>query len=341
MKDEIRTEDELRAVLPPPPERLTLKIRPSLESTGQQWIDRTALVALATKRADGLVEVAARTRTAGVVSAPDENHIRVDNQPESRIGEIDDNLSAHPWAGLLCVLPGIDSTLRANGRASANQEAFTLDVTETYMHCPKAFVRSKLWGAQADSSAPNAAESGSTLGLRSLDFLCRSPFLFLGTCNSDGEADVSPRGDPAGFVRVEDDGTLLLPDRPGNHIADSFRNIIDHGYAGLLCLIPGVDAALRIAAEARLTTDPTRLAPMEVQGRAPKLGIELRVQRAELGPAEAITRARLWAAAKNPPDVPSLGRTIVNQVEGGRRFQGIKARLLDQALKIDVKKNLY
>src|SRR5262249_35769993 len=66
------------------------------------------------------------------------------------------------------------------------------------------------------------------------DFIALSPFLVLGTANADGQADVSPRGDPPGFVKVIDDKTLLIPDRPGNNLLDSLSNIVANPEVGLL-----------------------------------------------------------------------------------------------------------
>src|SRR6185295_7065179 len=76
-------------------------------------------------------------------------------------------------------------------------------------------------------------------------FIERSPFVCVATASSDGGLDVSPRGDPAGFVRILDEQTLLMPDRPGNRIADSLRNILSNPHVGLLFIIPGVTETLR------------------------------------------------------------------------------------------------
>src|SRR5262245_64356639 len=92
-------------------------------------------------------------------------------------------------------------------------------------------------------------------------FVERSPFLCLATSAADGTCDVSPRGDPAGFVRVLDDRTLLLPDRPGNRLADSFRNVLENPHVALLFFIPGVTDTFRVNGRAELVTDSELLAP--------------------------------------------------------------------------------
>jgi len=87
-------------------------------------------------------------------------------------------------------------------------------------------------------------------------FIARSPFLTIGTQGADGRADVSPRGDPCGFVRVIDNKTLAIPDRPGNNRLDTLENIVANPSVGLLFLVPGFDDTLRVNGRARLSADP-------------------------------------------------------------------------------------
>lgn len=107
------------------------------------------------------------------------------------------------------------------------------------------------------------------LGLHAQAFIRRSPFLCLGTQDLSGRADVSPRGDPPGFVRVLDSNTLAIPDRPGNNRLDSLSNIIENPAVGLLFMIPGFDDTLRVNGMANIVTDPGLLATMEVNNRLP------------------------------------------------------------------------
>ena len=104
-------------------------------------------------------------------------------------------------------------------------------------------------------------------------FIERSPFVVLATADAGGRCDVSPRGDPAGFVRIVDDTTLLIPERPGNKIADSLRNIVQTGRVGLLFVIPGITDTFRVNGRAFLTTDPLLMEPSAVEGQIPRLGI--------------------------------------------------------------------
>ena len=122
----------------------------------------------------------------------------------------------------------------------------------------------------------------------------RSPFVCLATADDGGNCDVSPRGDPAGFVRILDDTTLLLPERPGNKIADSLRNILRNPHVGLLFVIPGVADTFRVNGRASLTTDAALLEPCAVEGKLPKLGILIDIESAFTHCSKAFLRSQLW-----------------------------------------------
>lgn len=128
-------------------------------------------------------------------------------------------------------------------------------------------------------------------------FIEASPFVCLATADAGGRCDVSPRGDPRGFVRVLDDATLLVPERPGNRLADSLRNIVANPHVGLLFVIPGVGDSFRVDGRATLTTDAALLAPCAVEGKAPKLGILVDVESAYTQCSKAFIRSQLWDLA--------------------------------------------
>src|ERR671922_867676 len=111
-------------------------------------------------------------------------------------------------------------------------------------------------------------------------FVERSPFVCVATGRPDGGLDVSPRGDPAGFVRILDERTLLIPDRPGNRIADTLTNVLADPRIALLFLIPGVGDTFRVNGRAVVVDDPDVLAPSAVEGRAPRLGILVAIEEA-------------------------------------------------------------
>ena len=145
----------------------------------------------------------------------------------------------------------------------------------------------------------------------------RSTFCVISTFGSSG-ADVSPRGDPAGFVRIIDDKHLLLPDRIGNNRFDTIENIFTNPAVGMLFLIPGMAEILRVNGTARITDDEALLAPSAVQGRAPKIGVLISVKEAYLHCAKAVNRAGLWDATRHidRASLPSYGDMLVDHVDG-------------------------
>jgi PPOX class probable FMN-dependent enzyme len=146
------------------------------------------------------------------------------------------------------------------------------------------------------------------------DFIALSPFLVLGTANAEGKADVSPRGDPPGFVKVLDDRTLLIPDRPGNNLLDSLSNILANPEVGLLFVIPGFDETLRVNGRADVVRDPAFLTPLGVDGKTPKVAIRVAVREAYLHCAKSFRRARMWDPAARVPrsTLPSLGKMVMD-----------------------------
>ncbi|WP_322893832.1 MULTISPECIES: pyridoxamine 5'-phosphate oxidase family protein [unclassified Yoonia] len=173
-------------------------------------------------------------------------------------------------------------------------------------------------------------------------FIRRAPFVCIGTQGADGTADVSPRGDPAGFVAVLDDQTLAIPDRPGNNRLDSLSNIIANPHVGLLFMIPGFDETLRVNGLAALVTDPDVLDQLRVHDRAPRLAIVIRVNEVFLHCAKAFRRSRLWdpAAHQDRAEMPSLMQILLDQTIGAPQDAG-EMRKLDDNLEQGYKDSMY
>jgi len=143
-------------------------------------------------------------------------------------------------------------------------------------------------------------------------FVERSPFVVVATGRPDGGLDVSPRGDPAGFVRILDDRTLLLPDRPGNKLADTLTNLLEDGRIALLFLIPGVNDTFRVNGRARIVDDAELLAESKVEGKAPQLGILVEVEEAYTQCPKALLRSELWNPERHidRSELPSSGEIL-------------------------------
>jgi uncharacterized protein len=143
-------------------------------------------------------------------------------------------------------------------------------------------------------------------------FVERSPFVVVASGRPDGGLDVSPRGDPAGFVRILDDRTLLLPDRPGNKLADTLTNLLQDDRIALLFLIPGVNDTFRVNGRARIVDDPELLAASEVEGKVPQLGILVEVEEAYTQCPKAFLRSDLWNPERHidRSELPSQGEIL-------------------------------
>ena len=125
-------------------------------------------------------------------------------------------------------------------------------------------------------------------------FIDRAPFLVLSTADGRGSVDASPRGGPPGFVRRLDDRHIAIPDLNGNNRIDSYRNLIEHPYAGVLVIVPGKDETLRINGPAAITTDPDLLAGFTQELRTPKLAVVVETEEIYGHCAKAFRRGRMW-----------------------------------------------
>ena len=164
-----------------------------------------------------------------------------------------------------------------------------------------------------------------------------SPFLVLAT-SGPGGLDASPRGDPAPAVVVQDDRTLLLPDRRGNHRLDSLRNIVADPRVALLCLVPGTSETLRINGRARLSTDPALLARLAMDGKPPATVVVVQIELVFFQCARALVRAGLWLPATWPDrsGLPTAGQMLTAATGGS--FDGAA---YDAALPARQRDSLY
>ena len=143
-------------------------------------------------------------------------------------------------------------------------------------------------------------------------FVELSPFLCLATSGADGSCDVSPRGDPPGFVKVLDERTLLLPDRPGNRLADSHRNVLENPHVALLFVVPGVTDTFRVNGRASIVDDPELLEQCAVEGKSPQLGLLIEVEEAYTHCSKAFLRSQLWDPERyvDRAELPSPGELL-------------------------------
>lgn len=263
------------------------------------------------------------------------------------------------------MLPGIGDTLRLNGRVLDHQpspgDRLVVGVEEAFVHCPKCILRSRLWQApHPRRAAPAVAETGLLRNPDIADFLASSPFAVLSSWDARGASDTSPRGDPAGFVRVLDGDTIAIPDRKGNQRIDTFHNVVEDERVSLAAVVPGRPEVLHLHGVAWVTDHPELLATMAIKGKPAHLALCVRVLGAALRPNDALRSARPWdprfhVRRDQVPDLMGLAaqHLAANEDTGfaAMLFRGIGRllalfpapvrRLMDKGLRSDLAKEGY
>ena len=169
-------------------------------------------------------------------------------------------------------------------------------------------------------------------------FIERSPFACLATYGADGACDLSPRGDPPGFIKVVNEKTLFLPERPGNKRLDSVINIIHQPQLSLLFIIPGVMETVRVNGTGIVTTDPQLLAQCGINGKLPELGILITVEESFGHCSKAFRRSKLWSKEYATKEgVPSLAEMMAEHLN----LDQSTSNELDQGIELDVETRMY
>ena len=176
---------------------------------------------------------------------------------------------------------------------------------------------SQLRALIGEPAALTCSKISNRLNTKTRLFIERSPFLCIATSDPAGNCDLSPRGDPNGFVRILDDRTLLIPERPGNRIADSLRNMLANPHIGVLFFVPGITDTFRVNGSATITVDPELLAPSTVEGKSPLLGILVDIDEAYTQCSKAFLRSRLWDPQLHvDPSTMPTGGEIHRAIQG-------------------------
>lgn len=169
-------------------------------------------------------------------------------------------------------------------------------------------------------------------------FVARSPFVLIASTNGAGSMDVSPKGDPPGFVHVLDDKTLAIPERPGNRKADTFSNLIQNQRVGLLFLIPGKQETLRVSGTAAIVRDRWLRDRLAVHDKTPELALAVTVEEVFFHCAKCVIRSQLWSAG-SWPDLAGLPTLAEAMVDAGRLAETPEQMqaLIDE----DIRQRLY
>lgn len=170
------------------------------------------------------------------------------------------------------------------------------------------------------------------------DYIARASLLFLSTIDADGNPDISPKGDPAGFVQVENDSLIHIPDRPGNKLVFGFTNILENPAVGLIFVVPNERETLRIKGKAVLSNDPALLAGMSVGGKPALLATTVAIEECFFHCGKAMIRSKTWEPDSWAPRPRSvIARQFARKMEGDQSVQDS----IEEALETNYKDELY
>ncbi|MEL7107219.1 MAG: MSMEG_1061 family FMN-dependent PPOX-type flavoprotein [Pseudomonadota bacterium] len=160
-------------------------------------------------------------------------------------------------------------------------------------------------------------------------WIAASPFLVMATYDASGRVDVSPKGDPAGFVAVLDDNTLAVPDRPGNHRFDGFENILQTGRIGLVFFVPNRNEVVRVNGSARVVRDADIRARLAIKDRVPEFAVLVDVEEAFFHCGKAVIRSGLWRPEDAGPTegLPTYAEALKDQSGTDQSLKDVAARL--------------
>ena len=169
-------------------------------------------------------------------------------------------------------------------------------------------------------------------------FIEMSPFAALATHAPDGSTDISPRGDPPGWVHIKDEKTLVLPERPGNKRLDSVINIIKQPKMSLLFMIPNVLETVRVNGSAIISSDPDLLSLFPINGKLPEIAIVVTIEEALGHCSKAYRRSKLWENDYQPNDrVPTLAELMSDHLQLDLGL----SKELDDGIASDVRERMY
>jgi PPOX class probable FMN-dependent enzyme len=171
------------------------------------------------------------------------------------------------------------------------------------------------------------------------EFIRRSPLAFISTIDASGHIDISPKGDPDGFVQIDDSGNLLIPERPGNRLTFGFRNILRNGEIGLIFVVPNQRETLRVKGTATLHNDPDVLAQLQVNGKPALLCTYVEVRECFIHCGKALIRSKLWKPESWNTSTESLGAKQFASLGGSTSEEAV--RKTEEKLEKSYSEELY
>jgi len=153
------------------------------------------------------------------------------------------------------------------------------------------------------------------------EFIEHSPLVFISTIDANGHVDISPKGDPSGFIKIDASGNLLIPDRPGNRLTFGFRNILSNGEIGLIFVVPNQRETLRVKGVATLHNDPEALKVLQANGKPALLCTYVEVKECFMHCGKALIRSKLWQPQHWDTSKESLGAKQLAPILSGNNSE--------------------
>ncbi|MFV3077026.1 pyridoxamine 5'-phosphate oxidase family protein [Niveispirillum fermenti] len=328
----LTTRDHLEAVIGTPPTMVMAKTIDHLDPGALSWL-AASVIMVASVAHDDDVDVVIGGDAPGWATGDQATLIL----PAASLDEAG-CLVPGTGFGSIFLVPGLNEIMRVNGRVASNdQSEIRVRIDECYIHCGKALIRSDFWSPM--SAKPDEVSLDALVGA------CR--FLALATCDSHANADLSPKGDPAGLMVRLDDGAIRFADRPGNRRIDSFRNMIEQPRVAAALIVPGLHQLIIVRGRAGITDDLSEREAFTVGDKVPQLVTVVDDARIELRDSPALRRAAAWPAPP-PPEGLKAGKIAAGHLKlskaVGAKLAGYVMSvpgLVERELAKDYKTNLY
>jgi predicted pyridoxine 5'-phosphate oxidase superfamily flavin-nucleotide-binding protein len=268
---------QLRNIIPEHAKLLDKRIQQTLDFFSREFIDHASIAILGSSH----IQIPMRP-----VLCHKNLFIKNDRQISLRKISLSPDNIQNQNISLYFIAAGIGHCLRINGVInSSSQDEYTINIDAVYFHCARAAARSGLWESHTNNTQPI---------LTSETIISESPYALLKTQNAQGKTEISPRGDENGFIHTIAYNTLFMPERPGNKVAISLRNILENQEIELLFLVPGHFHSLNVKGHAHISRDPSLLQLCDVNGKTPKVGIVIHITDQQFQFDEDLKQSLLW-----------------------------------------------
>jgi predicted pyridoxine 5'-phosphate oxidase superfamily flavin-nucleotide-binding protein len=337
---------QLRTIIPDYPKLMDKRIKNSLDTYSREFLQASNIAIFSCSVMKNIEIIALNTAQ---LSLHGESILQL-KLPRPLAFEVSESASP-PGCTLYFLVAGIGHGLRINGElsllskdADINTVAFEISIRQLYFHCSRALVRANFWQAHQSIHSLNAESNKphETLSADSQNFLKHSSLVFICSRNTRGELEMSPRGDEPGFVKHLPGNTLLIPERPGNKVAITLRNILENPTIKLLFLIPKLNQVLQISGRARLSNKPDFLQQLVINNKPPKLAIILEVEHYQLSESLSLVDADIWNRDhyRSQDEFHSFAKIMNTHLHGESLMAKTLQPVVSAVIKHDLK-NLY